>query len=203
MNDHCAAGALGGPVRRVLLGLFSLALAGALVSGARAQSLLENTDLVDVRVGGNLSDTVRDIARSGYELADGRRVGMRKWYTSPWKNMHVDFMTQLAPDAGVLWGVSSGEMGEKYRIDPALRLGLIKLFRTSENGVLSLRVVTTIGGRLREKTCSADYGQIGGRQTVNCRLAASPMAPRKTLSYLLKERPSDAVTASITYQLRF
>lgn len=178
-------------------------LTGGFSHGATAQSFLDDTALVGLTAGGELSDTAADIARGGYELADGRRVRMRDWYHSDWTDLHVDFLTRIGPDTGILWGVGTGEAGEKYRIRPSLRLGLIQQFHISDSGLLTLQLAATLGGRLKEKPCVADFGAIGGVQKVNCRLAASPLPPGESLSYLLDEKPYDAVTASITYRLRF
>ena len=55
---------------------------------------------------------------------------------------------------------------------------------------LSLTVSGIFGGRLTESPCEADYGDIGGIQTVNCRLAASVLAPEETLKYLMNAAPN-------------
>lgn len=47
------------------------------------------------------------------------------------------------------------------------------------------------GGRLKEKICIADYGDIGGVQRVNCRLEATELEPKETLKYLFNERKKD------------
>lgn len=59
------------------------------------------------------------------------------------------------------------------------------------------------GGRLKEKTCSADYGEIGGVQTVNCRLAASTLQPAETLQYLMNEKPKQDMLISVKWTYRF
>ncbi|MHC2793567.1 hypothetical protein ACVINZ_002579 [Mesorhizobium jarvisii] len=56
------------------------------------------------------------------------------------------------------------------------------------NSTLSLSLTTTIGGKLTEKSCEADYGDFG-TYSVNCRLAASQMAPEETLKYLVNAKP--------------
>lgn len=203
MKSPGTNGGLKRPVWLFLFAMLASFLTGSFSQAAFAQSLLERTDLVNIGIGGELSDTARDISHADYELADGHRVAMRRWYRSAWTNMHVDFMTEIAPGSGVLWGLSTGEYGKKYHIQPAFRLGFIQQFQTSENGLLTFRFVATLGGRMKEKTCTADYGEIGGIQKVNCRLAASPLPPQETLSYLLDEKPDDAIAASFTYQLRF
>lgn len=170
---------------------------------ASGQSFAERTSLLDIRMGGDLNDIVRDISRGRYELSDGTPVHFRDWYNSRWTNLEVDFLTQISDDFGILWGVGTGERGKKYRIKPSVRLGAIKQFRTSEYGYLTFQATVTLGGDLKEKACIADYGEIGGVQKVNCRLAASPLPPKETLPYLLDEEPYDAIFASINYALRF
>jgi len=73
----------------------------------------------------------------------------------------------------------------------------------TDNSQLSLSVSVVLGGYLREKTCTADYGAIGGVQTVNCRLADSPLPPAETLIYLLDEPLGDLVSVTLRYQLKF
>lgn len=102
----------------------------------------------------------------------------------------MDLLTQINENVGVLWGVSTGEWGEKYVIEPSLRLGLIAQVQPKPNAALSLTVTTNLGGRLLEQPCEADYGEIGGIQPVNCRLAASVLEPAETLSYLLDVPPN-------------
>ncbi len=51
-----------------------------------------------------------------------------------------------------------------------------------------LSLTTTFGGKLTEKSCEADYGDLGS-YSVNCRLAASQMAPEETLKYLVNAKP--------------
>lgn len=168
-----------------------------------AFSISENTGLISIRTGSGFAATMRQISRSGYELADGARVDFRDWYRSSWRDLHVDFLTMIGPDTGILWGLSTGEIGGKYRIEPAMRIGIMQQFETAGTGTLTFSLVATIGGGLKEKPCTADYGAIGGVQKVNCRLAATPLPPKDTLLYLFDEKPQGAVRASINYQLWF
>jgi hypothetical protein len=54
---------------------------------------------------------------------------------------------------------------------------------------------------MEEKTCVADYGDIGGIQAVNCRLAATALEPAETLQYLYNEKPSSYFR--LGYQFNF
>ena len=173
--------------------LFGLAICffGCPGTMATAQSFTENSYLVDVRAGKGLSQSIRQFRRGGYELSNGSYVSFSRWYKSNWRNLRVTMMTQMSKELGLLWGFGTGEFGEKYTIDPSIKLGFIWQSEVKENFRLSLSATTIIGGKLREKPCLANYGAVGGIQKVNCRLAASFMAPSETLNYLIKEPPAD------------
>jgi hypothetical protein len=186
--------------RRLGAGLISLLF---LAGPALADVSLEDTHLIGLSLGSDLSSIPSKSRRDGYELSDGSPVSFDEWYRDRIPNFQIDFITEITPDFGLLWGVGTGEYGEKYRIEPSLRLGLLYTRPVGRNGVLSMRLTTRLGGRLRERTCTADYGDIGGVQRVNCRLAATPLAPAETLQYLWDERPGDRLEASIGLLFRF
>jgi hypothetical protein len=167
-----------------------------------AQWFLEDAELVDVRVG-SLSDEVDALAKGSGLLSDGRTFSFDRWYSSTWVDLRFTFMTPVSKNLGIYWGFGTGERGEKFRIDPSIKLGFLAIEPITENSQLSLSVSVVIGGYLREKTCTADYGAIGGVQTVNCRLADSLLPPAETLNYLLDKRPGDRVSATLRYQLKF
>lgn len=174
--------------RSVLHGTFAAALllAGPLAADpAPFPERNRTTFLIGIREGSQLSADMRSVRAGGYELADGTPIDFHRWYSTDWTDMGVTFLTQVTPGLGVLWGVSTGERGEKYRIDPALTLGVILQRRIGKRAFATLTAQTILGGDLREETCMADYGAIGGVQEVNCRLAASTLAPAETLDYLL------------------
>ncbi len=185
----------------ISLGLSAvLALSGQ--APAEGMVLGSDTHLVDLRVGS--AQTAR-VAQSAvdYELSDGTPANVARFYRSRTKDLSVLMLTELSPSTGLLWGVSLGDSGEKYRIDPSLRLGFVHNERIGDNGLLALKVVVRAGGRLREKPCVADYGDIGGVQAVNCRLAASQMRPADTLNYLFNHPAPDRVEASLTMTWTF
>lgn len=99
-------------------------------------------------------------------------------------------MTQLSHSFGFIWGISTGENAEKYKIDPELTLGFVYRNKISKNSTFTISGTTFIKGNLKERTCVANYGDIGGIQTVNCRLAASTLSPSETLNYLVNEKPN-------------
>jgi len=190
-------------VRRLVTGGLVAALVTVLTLTSAASAPLDRTHLIGIDLGTSLSDIPRTTRSSGYELSDGTPVRFDRWYEERVPNLQFDFLTEITPDLGLLWGVGTGEYGEKYQIDPSLRLGLLYNRPVGRNGVLSLRVTTRLGGRLRERSCTADYGDIGGVQRVNCRLAATPLEPSETLQYLWNEKPGDRLQASVNLLFRF
>jgi hypothetical protein len=168
-----------------------------------AQSFIDRTSVISYRYGSSLSDQMREVRRDGYELADGTPVSFRPWYASNRKDLQLTWLTELSANYGLLWGIGTGERGEKYHIQPAFKIGV--LFRTdlSRYSSLSLSATTVLGGWLKEGSCVADYGAIGGVQTVNCRLAASALPPAETLQYLYNEPPADQMVVSLRYLFRF
>lgn len=180
----------------LVVGAICLVLATAPAAAQQA------TFLVDIGQSAGLSSLARTLSDGGYELADGSWQPFLGWYRTDWPELHVDFMTQLSESFGLIWGVSSGEWGEKYQIDPALRLGFVAQAYPSETSVLSLTVKTILGGQFAESPCSADYGDIGGEQTVNCRLAASLLPPEDTLDYLVNAEPT-RLSVSLSFRATF
>jgi hypothetical protein len=49
----------------------------------------------------------------------------------------------------------------------------------------------------------ADFGDVGGVEQVNCRLAATEMAPAETLKYLVNELPPERHDVQIRYHFYF
>ncbi|WP_202358200.1 hypothetical protein [Mesorhizobium sp. 113-3-3] len=164
--------------------LLLCALIGAFPAAAQEMT----TSLVDIHQGSPLSDRARSLGNGGYELQNGTFVSFNQWYRARWVDMHVDLLTQITEDTGILWGFGTGEEGEKYRIEPSLKLGFVTQMHPNPNSTLSLSLTTTIGGKLTEKACEADYGDFG-TYSVNCRLAASQLAPEETLKYLVNAKP--------------
>ncbi len=168
-----------------------------------AQSFTETTHLVDIRAGSDLTEKVRKISYGGYELSDGTPVSFRQWYTSYWTDLSLTWMTEINTNFGVYWGLSTGESGPKYRIQPGLKIGFLLQSEITRSGTISLSATTVLAGMLTEETCIADYGAIGGVQTVNCRLAASTLPPAETLQHLFNDPPSDRIEMVLRYQLKF
>jgi hypothetical protein len=196
----------------IVLGLLSLMLmpmahAQATTSASWGAGLdagfLRSTHLIELKQGSDLSRKVAGVQGAGFETAQGAWVSMQPWYSSRWTDSSITWMTQLHPGLGVIWGLGTGERGEKYRIDPSFKLGLLAQTELRKNAYLSFKATTVMGGRLRERACVADYGEIGGVQAVNCRLAASTLPPAETLKYLFNERPTDRLTVSMQFKVFF
>ena len=159
--------------------------------------------LIDVRQGSELSDKVRDFRKISYESADGGIISMAPLYKTSWTDMRVTWMTPLHDSLGLIWGLSTGERGLKYQIEPGITLGFTGFYTLDKNTTLQWRIQGVIGGQLKERSCQADYGDIAGIQQVNCRLAASLLAPEDTLQYLEHRRPLRDNFIMIRYQKRF
>ncbi|MFP8835427.1 hypothetical protein ACLIJR_14280 [Hydrogenophaga sp. XSHU_21] len=162
-----------------------------------------STSLIGVQQGSDLSSRVRSLKGQGFETSGGDRVDFAPWYSTNWTDLRITWMTQLSSHTGLIWGVGTGERGVKYRISPSLKLGLIHQAHLGRHTTLTLRATTTLGGRLRERPCTADYGAIGGVQAVNCRLAASELEPTETLRYLFNDTARDQRQVSVLFSRAF
>ncbi len=152
----------------------------------------DRTFLLDMRQSSELSQKIDDIRYQSYETAFGEKVSFEKWYKTRWTDFRVLWLTNLDKNNGVIWGVSTGEYGEKYKIQPAIILGFVSQIDLSKNAKLTFQATfVPFGGMLKEKSCLADYGQIGGVQRVNCRLAATELEPKETLKFLFNEKNKD------------
>ncbi len=166
-------------------------------------ALLEATHLIEMKQDNGHSKRLDPLQQSGFESAGGAWVSFNPWYTSAWKDTHVTLMTQLSSQFGVIWGAGTGERGVKYAISPSLRLGAIFQTELQKNTFLSLKATTLFGGQLKEKSCTANYGDLGGVQEVNCRLAASTLSPANTLPYLFNEQSGNKNQVLLQFSRRF
>ncbi|MGX5806220.1 hypothetical protein ACWGS9_34380 [Bradyrhizobium sp. Arg314] len=172
---------------RLAAGLVSSVMA-VLVGATTASG--QETSLVDIRQGSELTEAARRLGQGGYELSDGTWVSFDKWFHSRWIDMRFEMLTQLSDDFGLLWGASTGQRAEKLRIAPSVELGFVVQKRLRPSTTLSLTVRSILGGNLTEQPCTAYYGAIGGVQAANCRLAASQIQPAETLKYLSNLQPN-------------
>lgn len=173
-----------------------------IAQNCNAQQFLAEARLVDVRAG-NLSGVVVKLASGRGLLSDGTEYSFGRWYKSNWFDLRFTLMSPISENLGVYWGFGTGERGEKYQIDPSLALGFIATEPITDNSFVSLSVRGVLGGFLTEKSCTADYGAIGGVQRVNCRMAGSLLPPAETLNFLLNEPPDDQLSIMLRYQLNF
>jgi len=173
------------------------------IASASVSDFFDNTYLLDLKQGSLLSERAYGLRQGGYETSTGEQVTFTKWYKTKWVDTHVMYMTKVHSNFAVLWGFSTGEKAEKYEIKPSYKLGAVYLHNVTKTSTLTFRGTYTFGGELKEKSCTADYGDIGGVQQVNCRLAATELAPADTLKYMLNERPRDWKTMSVTYTWNF
>lgn len=189
--------------------LAAFAVIGAMLPApVLAQDGERSINLIDIHFGSPLSDEVEFLSTGGYELSGEGGDGpppfqsFAPWYRTYWRDLTMEWLLQLDQDNGLLFGFGTGEHGEKYAIDPSLKLGFITQTHPRPNATLSLSVGTTLWGHLSETPCVADYGDLG-IFTVNCRLAADPfLSPSETLDYLLDEDPS-RLTIRVTYTVDF
>lgn len=161
------------------------------------------THWVELVQGSELSKRAAGFRAGGFDSATGQWVGFDKWYRPKMVDTRLTLMTQVAPDLGFIWGASTGEQAEKYRTSPSLKLGLVVQHKLSAHSGFSFRATSTLGGRFRERACVADYGDVGGVERVNCRLAATELAPSETLKYLVNALPPDRHNLQIRYHFSF
>lgn len=189
-----------------LSGLFCLALSTSILIDSRAlaaQSLIERSFLLDIRQGSSRSERARSLSFGGYELEDGTPVDFERWYTPGAPEFNILFLTAATPSFGVTWGLSTGERGEKYRIDPGLWLGFVYRRQISPQSAISLSATLLLGGNFRERSCQAFYTITQTTETVNCRLAASVLPPGETLRFLERTKGIRESRATLRYEFRF
>ncbi len=196
-------------LRRVL---FATALAALMTSRAGAFELAKAsvdgsfwsaTHLIEVKYDAEHAKWLNPTRESGFETSGGMPISFRPWYTATVRNASAAWMTQLTPSFGVIWGWGTGERGVKYVITPSVKLGLMAQHEVFKNGWLSLKATTILGGKLKEKSCLGNYDELGGVQEVNCRLAASTLAPEQTLAYLFREKPFNQHQLMLQFSQRF
>lgn len=190
------------PIRTcALIGLLALVLGSPVA--AQSFSIVEETAILNIQQRRAMTMKAQQLGNGGYELSGGSYISFAKWYEPKNPDLQVDFLTQLSPNAGILWGFSTGEYGEKYVVQPSFKLGFILQHPFNDFSRISLSMTRLMAGGLKEKSCTADYGEIGGVQAVNCRLAASTLEPSSTLQYLANIRAQDRNWLSIRYQMSF
>jgi len=163
----------------------------------------ETTKLIEIKQGSELSSKMDLYRTGGYDLSSGAPQNFKNWYTPTFTDLRFTYMTPINQSIGIIWGLSTGEKAPKYSVDPSIKVGLVMRHEFDKNSFLSLKGTTILGGRLRESSCTADYGEIGGVQQVNCRLAASALQPSQTLQYLHNDKPYNYNTLLLQYTKNF
>jgi hypothetical protein len=185
----------------LLICLLNGSVAMAQTSLMTGGSIARSVHLIEITQGTPLSQKTRGLRQGGFETSTGQWVPFDRWYGTNWTDVRVSWLAQVTPHFGLIVGFNTGEKAAKYTLSPGLRLGFILQHEVTRNAWLSFSASTFVGSRLRERSCVADYGAIGGVQEVNCRLAATPLPPADTLKYLVNERPS--AQWSLQFQYRF
>lgn len=182
-------------------GLIGLVISSAFQ--AQAQNVWDQTFLLDVRVGSVRSDIALDLSAGRYALEDGTMVELSDWYRPRFPDLNILFLTEIQPSFAAIWGISAGETGQKYTIDPGLWVGALYRADLGRNQALTVSARTLLGGAFKERTCVAFYTILDDFAQVNCRLAASPLPPDETLAFLVSEQGSIETTFSLRYEIRF
>lgn len=162
-------------------------------------SFTASTYLLDIKQDLPLSLKARALREGGFETAGGTPVNFTRWYSSPATDTQITWLTQMNRHLGVIWGFSTGESAEKYAIASSIRIGFTYQKEFRKNNHIAFTTQTSLGGDLQEKTCTADYGEIGGVREVNCRLAATTLTPEETLNYLETGKPESFARLTYTY----
>lgn len=170
---------------------------------ASGQDLLQRTFLVEVTAGSGRSAIARGFSFGGYELDEGNPVNLADWYTPRFPDVNFIFLTELSPTTGLTWGISLGERGEKYSIDPGVWLGLVHRIDLGLKSSLTISAMTMLWGDFREKSCFGFYRAINDEEEVNCRLAASTLPPADTLKFLVSEPGYRETRVTLRYEIQF
>jgi hypothetical protein len=173
------------------------------IASSLAKSKRDTTHLIDLTYGAGLSGRARTLQIGGYETSDGQWVSFDPWYRTSLRDWRATWLTELTPHWGLIWGMSTGEVGRKYKIEPSFKLGLVMNQPVNRHANVSFMIARVFWGHLKEKTCLAAFGELGSESLVNCRLAATPLPPSETLKYLLHESPTDSLSATVRYTLNF
>lgn len=189
----------------------SLLLLGLAGSGCSAQvqpvaslnlslpDWIERSKLIEIVQNNPLSKKASGFRDGHYELSTGELQRFDDWFHPTFQDMRLSWLLPITPDWGLVWGVGNGERADKYTIAPSIKLGFVMDGPLSHRSRLSLSASTWLGGRMREKPCSAFYAEFGADKAVNCRLAASLLPPEETLNYSVFAIPEDRTLIKLKY----
>lgn len=169
------------------------------VKVADAETLLEATQFTGLTIGKGFSEYVEGVSGGSYELESGKIQTFEGWYGRKSIDFDLHLTTKIEENLWLHWGFSTGEYGEKYRIEPSFSLGFERVVPLQDGWAFWFKFKAKLGGYLRESPCTATYTLAEGPQQVNCRLAASVLAPEATLQYLWQKRPTDQIMASALF----
>jgi hypothetical protein len=173
------------------------------LSGFDMAALVADTILLDVAVGSARTARIEAASSTRYELSDGTPVNAASWYGLTRRDLSIRFLTAMNDKVGLIWGLSTGDRGDKYKIAPSLTVGVVGRHAFSRNTWVTLSATVDIGGRTTEAPCVADFGALGGVQSVNCRLAASEIPPEQTLQYLFRDSLGGLPRLTLAFTHRF
>ena len=106
-----------------------------------AQSFLEDMELIGVGVGG-LSSLADSFSRRSGGLSDGSRYSFSRYYSSDVPDLRITMLSPISRNLGIIWGLGTGESGEKYHIEPSLKIGFLAARPVGRSGLLSFSVST-------------------------------------------------------------
>lgn len=164
---------------------------------------LVRSQLTEISQNNPSSKQASDFRGGSFELSDGQVQSFDRWYHPDFQDLRLSWLLPMSPTWGVTWGLSTGERAEKYTIAPSLKLGFVLDMPLSHRSRLSASASAWLGGRMREKPCSAFYAEFGDFKAVNCRMAASLLPPEETLNYLVFALPQDRHLIKLKYQYFF
>ena len=181
---------------RLVCWLLVALLMGAIRPGvAFGQDDQRSIAIYDIHQGDPLSDLAWSFSQEGFFLqpvdgSTGPWQSMAPFYATHWREVTAKALLTLDANHGIVFGLTTGEEGEKYKIDPSIILGFIAQSHPRLNGTLTLQAGTSLFGHMTEYPCVGDFGAVGSDITVNCRLAADMVNTDDSLKFLVNEDPS-------------
>lgn len=188
----------------ILMMFSSVGLAFQNVEGlAEWPSSTPVVQLFEIYQGGQRSHDIASVRRATYELSDGSVKRFDSWYRPSWVNMRVSWIANMNANWGLIWGITTGERAPKYTIYPGVIVGATYRYALSSSSYFNFQLQSVLAGEIREKSCIANYGEIGGIQPVNCRLASTQLPPEETLQYLMNKDSGERIKIYIKYEKSF
>lgn len=167
-----------------------------------AFDFIQNTYFVDLHHGGYNSKKAIGIGNVAFESSSGYIINLSKKYAPKWLDTEFGYITMLDKNHSIIWGFSTGQKAEKIVIAPSFRLGFVSNYEFNKHCSTSLKFTYIFGGDLKEKTCTATYGELGTYE-VNCRLAHTYLPPSETLKYLINDNPYNRTFIQLSYNYTF